>query len=117
MSTGSISLIANITGTLPSLSSILAAGMICSWGGTIANYVGMKQRGGSALARTHQRLVIGPWSHINMTGEFAERRYGLSASREAVDLDGMQLRWYDHWLKGEDMRNAFNKPNHSGLLS
>jgi len=29
-------------------------------GGTLANYVGMKQRGGSVVARAHQRLVIGP---------------------------------------------------------
>jgi hypothetical protein len=39
-------------------------------GGTLANYIGMKQRGGSALARAHQRLVIGPWSHINRTSLF-----------------------------------------------
>jgi putative CocE/NonD family hydrolase len=71
-------------------------------GGTLANYVGMKQRGGSAVARAHQRLVIGPWSHINQTGAFPERSYGLMASSDVVDLDGMQLRWHDHWLKGQD---------------
>ncbi len=71
-------------------------------GGTLANYVGMKQRGGSALARAHQRLVIGPWSHINNTGMFPERSYGLTAGSVVVDVDGMQLRWYDHWLKGEE---------------
>ena len=57
-------------------------------GGTLANYVGMKQRGGSAVARAHQRLVIGPWSHINQTGAFPERSYGLMASSDVVDLDG-----------------------------
>ena len=79
-------------------------------GGTLANYIGMKQRGGSALARTHQRLVIGPWSHINRTGLFPERSYGLTASSDVVDIDGMQLRWYDHWLKGEENGVEQDKP-------
>jgi putative CocE/NonD family hydrolase len=79
-------------------------------GGTLANYVGMKQRGGSAVACAHQRLVIGPWSHINQTGAFPERSYGLMASSEVVDLDGMQLRWHDHWLKGEDNGVEQDKP-------
>jgi putative CocE/NonD family hydrolase len=79
-------------------------------GGTIANYVGMKQRGGSAVARANQRLVIGPWSHINDTGMFPERSYGLMASGEAIDLVGMQLRWHDHWLKGEENGVEQDKP-------
>ena len=79
-------------------------------GGTLANYVGMKQRAGSALARAHQRLVIGPWSHANSTGIFPERSYGLAASGEAIDHDGMQLRWYDHWLKGEENGVEQDKP-------
>jgi putative CocE/NonD family hydrolase len=79
-------------------------------GGTLANYIGMKQRGGSAAARAHQRLVIGPWSHINRTGMFPERTYGLTAGGIVVDLDGMQLRWYDHWLKGEENGVEQDKP-------
>ncbi|MEU6237318.1 CocE/NonD family hydrolase, partial [Kitasatospora sp. NPDC047058] len=34
-----------------------------------------------------QRMVIGPWSHNNWRNEDVAREY---------------LRWYDHWLKGED---------------
>ena len=79
-------------------------------GGTLANYIGMKQRGGSAVARAHQHLVIGPWSHINRTGMFPERTYGLTAGGNIVDLDGMQLRWYDHWLKGEENGVEQDKP-------
>jgi uncharacterized protein len=79
-------------------------------GTTLANYTGMKQRGGSAVARAHQRLVIGPWSHMNRTGVFPERAYGLVASGDAVDLVGMQLRWYDHWLKGEENGVEQDKP-------
>src|SRR2546425_4640802 len=44
-------------------------------GTTLQNYTGMKRRGGSAVARQHQRLLIGPWSHGLMTGVFPERTY------------------------------------------
>jgi len=79
-------------------------------GGTLENYTGMKQRGGSALARAHQRLLIGPWSHMNKTGIFPEHTYGLRVSADAIDIVGMQLRWFDHWLKGEENGVAEEKP-------
>lgn len=79
-------------------------------GPTLENYTGMKQHGGSALAREHQRLLIGPWSHGSMTGFFPERNYGLMAGGDAVDLVGTQLRWFDHWLKGEDNDVEQDKP-------
>jgi putative CocE/NonD family hydrolase len=60
----------------------------------------MKQRGGSAVARQHQRLLIGPWPHGLWTGVFPERNYGLAANGNMMDLVGIQLRWFDHWLKG-----------------
>jgi uncharacterized protein len=68
--------------------------------GTLANYQGMKQRGGSAQARQHQRLLIGPWSHGIFGGVFPEHDYGLLASAEAADFTGTHIRWFDHWLKG-----------------
>lgn len=79
-------------------------------GSTLENYMGMKQRGGHAAARAHQRLVIGPWSHMNKTGIFSERSYGLTVSTDAIDIVEMQLRWYDHWLKGEENGVEQDKP-------
>ena len=79
-------------------------------GPTLENYTGMKQRGGSEAARKHQRLVIGPWSHTVSTGSFPERDYGPAANAEAVDLFGLQLHWFDHWLKGEDNGVEQEKP-------
>ncbi len=32
------------------------------------------------------------------------------ASSEAIDLEGMQLRWHDHWLKGEENGVEEDKP-------
>jgi len=64
----------------------------------LEHYQSMRQRGGSVLVRSLQRLVIGPWSHGNFMWGFRERTYG--AASEARDmLTEMQLRWFDHWLK------------------
>lgn len=59
------------------------------------NYQGMRQRGGTERARQNQRLIIGPWSHSNYTGSFPEREFGPAASSDALDLTGLQLRWFD----------------------
>ena len=32
-------------------------------GGTLRNFVAMRERGGSDMAKSHQRAVIGPWIH------------------------------------------------------
>jgi putative CocE/NonD family hydrolase len=71
-------------------------------GGTIRNYLGMHERGASQGARQGQKLIIGPWHHTlppsNMVGEV---NYGLASAALSVDLDSLQLRWFDHWLKGK----------------
>jgi putative CocE/NonD family hydrolase len=62
------------------------------------NYRGMRQRGGSEAARANSQVIIGPWSHSNFTGSFPEREFGPAASSDALDLTGLQLRWFDRWL-------------------
>jgi len=69
----------------------------------------MKQRGGSALARQQQHLVIGPWSHGNFLRGFQERNYGAASFARDL-LTGLHLRWYDHWLKGIDNGVEQEKP-------
>lgn len=66
--------------------------------GTLQNYRGMKESG-SGNGR-FQKLIIGPWAHGDFSGRFPERNFGQQASSEAIDLDGIKLRWYDRWLKG-----------------
>jgi putative CocE/NonD family hydrolase len=70
--------------------------------GTLENYQGMRQRGGTDHARRNQRVLIGPWTHSSFTGSFPEREFGPAASSEAIDLTGLQLRWFDRWLKEAD---------------
>jgi len=69
---------------------------------TLQNYMGMKQRGGTEEARRNQRLIIGPWTHMNFSGSFPEREFGPGASSAAIDLPEIHLRWFDRWLKGVD---------------
>jgi hypothetical protein len=69
---------------------------------TFQNYIGMKERGGSDKARRNQRVIIGPWTHVNFGGSFPEREFGPGASSAAIDLPGIHLRWFDRWLKGVD---------------
>ncbi|TMC42137.1 MAG: CocE/NonD family hydrolase [Chloroflexi bacterium] len=70
--------------------------------GTFQNYQGMRKLGGTQHARRNQRLIIGPWSHSNFTGSFPEREFGAAGSLDALDLTGLQLRWFDRWLREAD---------------
>jgi putative CocE/NonD family hydrolase len=72
----------------------------CFLGGTLENFVRMRQEGGSKIARSGQRLLVGPWPHAGqLHGEYPEVSFGLSAG---VPLTDLQLRFFDHHLKGED---------------
>jgi putative CocE/NonD family hydrolase len=46
-----------------------------------------------------QRLVIGPWAHIPWSRRVGAVDFG-SAAESAIDE--LQVRWFDHWLKGRD---------------
>lgn len=74
---------------------------------TFDNYMGMKTHGGTEQARQNTRLIIGPWTHMNFSGSFPDREFGSSASDNFIDLTGIQLKWFDQWLK-ED-----NAPDHN----
>jgi putative CocE/NonD family hydrolase len=63
-------------------------------GGTLANYAAMKDR-------TPQKLVIGPWVHGYNGGVYPARNFGLMAHDGVADVTAMQIRWFDHFLKGE----------------
>lgn len=72
-------------------------------GGTIRNYLGMRQSGGTEAARQGQRLLIGPWPHSSRGGSMAGQHYfGVAADAAALGLDEIHLRWFAHWLNGEN---------------
>ena len=68
-------------------------------GGTWNNFAGMRERGGSELARQNQKIVIGPWVHFASAFTHAgEVDFGKDS---VLDLIEIELKWYDRWLKGE----------------
>ena len=68
--------------------------------GTFHHFTEMREHGGSELARQNQRAVVGPWIHSACSTTFAgELDFG---SISMLDLQEVELRWFDHWLKGKD---------------
>ena len=68
--------------------------------GTFHHFTEMRKHGGSELARQNQRAVVGPWIHSACSTTFAgELDFG---SISMLDLQEVELRWFDHWLKGKD---------------
>lgn len=81
--------------------------------GTIRCYDGVRQRGATDLARRQQHLLIGPWLHGPMPSASAGQGYfGAGAAADAIDLQGMHLAWFDHWLKGENNGVDTDPPVH-----
>lgn len=66
--------------------------------GSPMNYMGMKSHGGTPEAR-RPSMIIGPWVHGINTRASGGIDYGPDA---VIDVDGYVVRWFDHFLKGED---------------
>jgi len=62
--------------------------------GTLAAYRHFAARG-----KAPQKLMIGPWAHIPWGRRAGQMDFGPAAARS---MDRLQLRWFDHWLKGLD---------------
>jgi putative CocE/NonD family hydrolase len=72
--------------------------------GGLANFVGLRRHAATETARQAQKLLVGPWAHLfpytspTSTGT-GDIDFGPAA---LIDLHAIQLRWFDHWLKGLD---------------
>ena len=73
--------------------------------GTIENFLTMRQHGSTPEAR-QSKLLIGPWSHAGVTNPIGDLNFGFGSSAAFIDLQidfvSLQVRWFDHWLKGID---------------
>ena len=71
--------------------------------GTLRNFLGMKTSGPTEEVRNGQKLIVGPWHHASPGPDVSgEVYFGMMAGDAAIDINGLQLRWFDHWLKGID---------------
>lgn len=71
--------------------------------GALENFYGVN-REGSDFARKNQKVIIGYWRHSgpypqteNLYTELGAFDFGKDA---LLDLQEIELRWFDHWLKG-----------------
>jgi uncharacterized protein len=72
---------------------------------TITNFKLMREEGSTPEAR-QSKLLIGPWTHGGLMNPVGELNFGFGASAAMIDLKidfvSLQVRWFDHWLKGID---------------
>ena len=66
---------------------------------TFINFNGLRHHGMTPEAR-QSKLIVGPWPHaLSVSRVTGDVDFGDGS---LVDLDGMELRWFDYWLKGID---------------
>ena len=63
------------------------------------NFNGLRQYGRTPEARK-SRLIVGPWPHsLSASSRTGDIDFGANSM---VDLESLELRWFDCWLKGID---------------
>lgn len=72
--------------------------------GGVENFAGMVAHGANENARANQRLVIGPWDHVDWGRPDSEPAPMLKAIGAVANspINNLMLDWYDHFLKGKD---------------
>ena len=72
--------------------------------GALQNFDGMQMSGGSELARTDQRIVIGPWEHLGWGRPDSPVSPRLKAIGPVANssVNELMLAWFDHFLKGKN---------------
>ena len=62
-------------------------------------FVALRSEGGSPEAR-QSRLVVGPWPHgLSLSPRTGDVDFGAGSM---LDLDDLELGWFDHWLNGDE---------------
>ena len=66
---------------------------------TFTSFNGFRQHGRTTEAR-QSKLIVGPWFHsLSTSTRTGDVDFGANSM---VDLDELELRWFDYWLKGID---------------
>jgi putative CocE/NonD family hydrolase len=81
---------------------------VYSVGGWYDNFVESDLEAFAALHKSTglSRIVVGPWPH-NMSYKFRDVDFGPESQ---VAVRGLQLAWFDHWLKGADSPQLSSPP-------
>jgi len=74
-------------------------------GSTLNNFLNMKDRGGSPLARQGQHLIMGPWAHgVNLRNHVAGLNFGPYSSGVGSFVMNRHLAFFDQYLRGIESR-------------
>jgi len=73
-------------------------------GGSLRNYLGMKEHGGTEAARNGQRLLVRIGGHAGGGRHIGDVDFGPAA--EKLDADEATLEWYDYLLQGKQSEFA-----------
>lgn len=74
---------------------------------TFDSFVGMRERGGTPEAR-QSKLIVGPWPHhLSTCTRTGDIDFG---AHSMVDLEQLEMRWFDYWLKQVDNGLAAEPP-------
>jgi len=76
-------------------------------GGSLRNYLGMKEHGGTAAARNGQHLLIAVGGHAGWDPKVGDVDFGPAAD---FDDNAVTLDWYDYLFKGKHNEFANGKP-------
>lgn len=73
--------------------------------GPVWNYRGVREGGGTKVARQQARLIMGPYTHgaegMQAQGQVTGAAHSFP-SNATYDTDRVLLAWFDHHLKGEE---------------
>jgi uncharacterized protein len=83
---------------------------VCNVGGwydpwctnTTENFAGSRQGSNAATTRGFQKMLVGPWGHGQFDDYLGDLSFGMSSSGLVAGIEQLQIRWFDHWLKGID---------------
>ena len=76
-------------------------------GGSLRNYEGIREHGGSEEARNGQQLVVTVGGHAGSGRKIGDVDFGPDLDRDEGDVT---LQWYDYLFKGEKNEFASGKP-------
>ena len=70
--------------------------------GTLRNFTGLSRHAATEAARRHQYLIVGPWSHGNLTAFQGDGWHGYPADAAAVDLTATHLELFSALAEGRE---------------
>ncbi|MFC1535427.1 CocE/NonD family hydrolase, partial [Thermodesulfobacteriota bacterium] len=70
--------------------------------GMFINFLGMREKGGSQLAREGQHILMGPWGHGEIASSYGDIHFGMLADARGAQLHEQNMAFFNKYLRGMD---------------